>query len=322
MADNPPLRALEIFVQLARFQSLTDAAQHLHMSQSGVSRTLAALESSVKAKLLVRGNRGFSLTADGKAFLAMAKRILADVNQAWAGWADYAQGQAGRLNVAVLPSIASVVMPRAVASFTDSHPNVELTITDHLAADLEAYANEASVDLLLTYLPGASQLGHERKPGFLEYPLLYESFVAVVARRHPLLERESVTLADVCEFPLSMCDPKTSIGITVDAILVSSGLSYSTYARLSSITSLEGFIAAGMSVSIVPALLTAVMPASRIEVVPIADVAQQRCLGILLPTESQPSAVARHFMVCLQETIAGLDESLVYAHASTSPSLA
>lgn len=306
MAENPPLRALEIFVQLARFQSLTDAAQHLHMSQSGVSRTLAALESSVKAKLLVRGNRGFSLTADGKAFLAT----------------DYAQGQAGRLNVAVLPSIASVVMPRAVASFTDSHPNVELTITDHLAADLEAYANEATVDLLLTYLPGASQLGHERKLGFLEYPLLYESFVAVVARGHPLLERESVTLADVCEYPLSMCDPKTSIGITVDAILVSSGLSYSTYARLSSITSLEGFIAAGMSVSIVPALLTAVMPASRIEVVPIADVAQQRCLGILLPTESQPSAVARHFMVCLQETIAGLDESLVYAHASTSPSLA
>ena len=59
------LRDLEYFLAVAREGSLTGAAKVLHLSQPGITRSLKALEEELGKQLIIRGNRGVSLTEEG-----------------------------------------------------------------------------------------------------------------------------------------------------------------------------------------------------------------------------------------------------------------
>ncbi|GAA4337844.1 transcriptional regulator GcvA [Variovorax defluvii] len=69
----PPLNPLRVFVVVARLENLTAAAQELHVSQSAVSRQIAALESYLGIELLRRERHGVTLTRAGANY---AKRVM------------------------------------------------------------------------------------------------------------------------------------------------------------------------------------------------------------------------------------------------------
>jgi DNA-binding transcriptional LysR family regulator len=76
------LDAMEAFVAVADLQGFAPAARKLKISPSAVTRLVAALETRVGARLLQRTTRSVSLTDIGERYLARAKRILAEVDEA------------------------------------------------------------------------------------------------------------------------------------------------------------------------------------------------------------------------------------------------
>jgi len=84
------LRDLRYFVAVADELSFTRAAERLHLSQPALSKQIAALETTLRARLLRRDRRQVSLTAAGAALHAAAQRLLADWDEAAAVVADAA----------------------------------------------------------------------------------------------------------------------------------------------------------------------------------------------------------------------------------------
>ncbi|WP_159041797.1 LysR family transcriptional regulator, partial [Streptomyces aureus] len=71
------LRHLRCFLAIAEESSLTRAAARLHLTQPAVSRTLAALEHHLGARLVDRSTHHLALTAEGRAFQDRAAAALA-----------------------------------------------------------------------------------------------------------------------------------------------------------------------------------------------------------------------------------------------------
>ena len=76
------IEAMQAFVAVADLQGFAPAARKLRLSPSAVTRLVAALEERLGARLLQRTTRSVTLTDAGTRYLARARRILADVEEA------------------------------------------------------------------------------------------------------------------------------------------------------------------------------------------------------------------------------------------------
>ena len=133
------LKAMEIFVEVARQRSFTVAGQRLGLTRAMVSKTIMQLEERLHARLLHRSTREVSLTDAGRAYLAPcmatvsqaqeAARMVAHVAQAGAG-----AELAGPLRIQAPSSFGSAWLADAVARFSLLHPQVraELFVDDAL----------------------------------------------------------------------------------------------------------------------------------------------------------------------------------------------
>ena len=118
------LTLLATFVRIAERGSLSAAARDMDVSQASVSRQLAALEDMLGAPLIARTTHALSLTSDGRAAMADARRMLGE----WDALAERTGRAALRGTLRVVAPVAlgqTVLMPAALG-FLAEHPGVTL----------------------------------------------------------------------------------------------------------------------------------------------------------------------------------------------------
>src|SRR5262250_2789170 len=99
------LRDPRYFVAVADELSFTRAAERLHLSQPALSKQIAGLEATLRARLLRRDRRQVSLTAAGAALRETAQRLLADWDAAAAAVAGAAAAETKVLRVGTLTAL-------------------------------------------------------------------------------------------------------------------------------------------------------------------------------------------------------------------------
>jgi len=126
MADR--LTGLEVFAKVAAAGSLSAAGRAMGLSQTMVTKHLAALEGRLGAKLFHRTTRRLSLTDAGRSYLESCERILADIEAAEAAVAADRLEPRGllRLNVPLAFGIRQIA-PR-LANFAQLHPHVAIEL--------------------------------------------------------------------------------------------------------------------------------------------------------------------------------------------------
>lgn len=75
------LRQIQHFQTIVQENSFTEAAELCHISQSGISRSIKALEDEIGAELIIRKNRSFELTEAGEHFYKKSLIITSDLEQ-------------------------------------------------------------------------------------------------------------------------------------------------------------------------------------------------------------------------------------------------
>ncbi len=187
-----PLRG---FAAAARQLSFTLAAGELHLTQSSISRQIAALEQQVGKPLFVRGTRALRLTEDGARLYSATRTALAAVDRA----VDEIRGvdAAPRVTVATYASFASLWLVPRLAAFQREHPEIEIRID---AGDRFVDLGAAGADLALRWCrPEAASRDGLR--------LHLEEMTPALAPA--LLERSGVALeqpADLLRLPLLELD--------------------------------------------------------------------------------------------------------------------
>lgn len=131
------LRAIQVFVEVARAESFTAAAQRLGMSRASVTKTVRALEEALGAPLLNRNTQHVSTTEAGARLLKSGARLLGDFDALEAELRDTVGRPRGPIRVGTPPSFGAIHLVPLVAAFTRENPEVRISLhLDDGAADL------------------------------------------------------------------------------------------------------------------------------------------------------------------------------------------
>jgi DNA-binding transcriptional LysR family regulator len=122
------LPQLRVFWAVAHSESLTRAAKQLGVTQPSLSQQLAKLETALGGRLFDRVNNQLVLTDAGRFLLRKAEVVLAELDEAEAGLAEFKMGRRGRIAVGALASIARTLVPAAYRATLEAYPDLELDL--------------------------------------------------------------------------------------------------------------------------------------------------------------------------------------------------
>ena len=126
--------ALALFATVVEQGSFSAAGRTLGLSPSAVSRTIDRIEARLGVRLLLRSTRALALTAEGRAYLQAARRILADLDDAEQQIADQGAPR-GRLRVSAALAHGRLCVVPLLQDFVARYPHilVDLALQDTLA---------------------------------------------------------------------------------------------------------------------------------------------------------------------------------------------
>lgn len=124
----PSLPSLTVFEASARHGSFTRAAEELNMSQSAVSKRIAALEDWLGTRLFERVRQRIVLTEAGAHYLSRIREALEIMEEATMETLAFRPGGV-TLNIATLPSFGNHWLLPRIAAFTAQHPEISLNVT-------------------------------------------------------------------------------------------------------------------------------------------------------------------------------------------------
>jgi DNA-binding transcriptional LysR family regulator len=236
------LRRLRLFVAVVEHGGFTAAAKAAFVAQPAVSLAVKELEAELGAELVVRSREGARLTAAGEALYEPARQILRDVEVAAAAVAAVTGLVAGRLDVAVLATLAADAVAPVVGAFRAAHPAV--------AVDVASPAEPA--DLARAVRTGAAEIGVTEQglanEGLAEQPLGAQEIVVVGAGRGRALR-----WADLAARPLVLTPRGTGLRERVEAAAVAAGVELPAPAVETEVRdSLVPLALAGAGVAVVP----------------------------------------------------------------------
>lgn len=198
MIDIQPLAILR---EIDRTGNLTQAADHLNLTQSAVSHAIRRFEERHGVKLWEREGHKLRLTLTGEYLLGLAMRVLPQLEHGALVLEDYARGRRGAIRVGMECHPCQDWLMRVVDPFLAEWPDVELDVTTAFQfGGLAALLNH-EIDILVTPDP-VERSGLEYTPVF-DYEL-----VLAVAETHPLAQRqraepEDLTAETLITYPVS-----------------------------------------------------------------------------------------------------------------------
>ena len=119
---------LTSFLAVVRGGSVTAAADELVVTQPSVSAAVAALGRELGCELFVRAGRGIRLTEAGRAFAPYAEDVVGLIKSGQSAAREAAAISAARLQIAAVTTAAESFVPGLMRSFSEQHPEVELTL--------------------------------------------------------------------------------------------------------------------------------------------------------------------------------------------------
>jgi len=241
------LYQLEYFLAAARHRSFTRAAARLNLAQAALSEQIRKLEAELGARLFNRGRRETTLTPAGETLRTHAEALLAQALAARRAVGDQVAMKGGRLAVGAIPSVSACLLPAAVAAFRRLHPRVELALHEGTSEGVAQAVEAGRIELGVVQLPAPGD-------AFQVTPLLDESFVLLVPRRHGLARRRLPKLASLA--PESFVFYKGRARDVAQAACRAAGFEPRTACESGELETIRSLVAADLGVALLPELAT------------------------------------------------------------------
>jgi DNA-binding transcriptional LysR family regulator len=251
---------LRAFLEVARHGSFTGAARALGWTQSAVSRQVASLEAALGgAPLFDRLPRGVRLTEAGRLLVPHAETVAAALHDARRDLDALREAAGGRLRFGAFATADAALVPHALALFRARHSRVRVTREEGFTPALLDRLTAGHLDLAIVSTTGRAPLEAYELHHLLDEPL----YVAVPAG-HPLAGHEGPV-------PLGRFADADWIGGSArpEGTLLDAALRQGFRPRVAHVvgewTAKQGYVAAGLGVTLVPALAAeAVRPDIRL----------------------------------------------------------
>jgi DNA-binding transcriptional LysR family regulator len=295
-------RQLLLLEALGRERNLGRAAAALGMSQPAATRLLQQAEEAVGVPLFTRLARGMEPTTSGEVLVRFARQTLLDFHLAREQMGALHSGLQGRLRLGSVPGALPELLAPALAAYKQQHPRVAVSVLVETSDVMLGVLQRGEVELVL----GRPTERHFDDELEIE-PLLAQPQVAVARTGHPLLQGQSLALADLVAWPWILQPPGAPQRSLFEAALREAGL----HVRLD-ITETASTVAA--TVLLEASDMLAILPASLaahyarlgvLQVVPLELPMQAAAIHLLTRRHRELSPAALGFVEVLRAKAAG-----------------
>ena len=177
--------------------NLTEVANALFTSQSGVSKHIKDLEDELGVELFVRrGKRFLGLTEPGKELLVIVERMLIDANNLRRLAEQFANRDQGNLCIATTHTQARYALPQVVRAFKSAFPKVHLVLHQGSPNEIAAMLQSGEADI------GIATEALQPVPELLSFPFYSWHHAVIVPEGHPLATLSQLSLEAIAEHPI------------------------------------------------------------------------------------------------------------------------
>jgi DNA-binding transcriptional LysR family regulator len=243
---------LKVLTEVINRESFSAAAEALSYTQSAVSQAIARLEEETGTTLVIRDRNGVRPTAAGATLVEHAEAIFAQIEAAETDLAAVLGVRTGRLRMASFPSAGATLMPLAIATFRERHPDVTLTLAEGEPEDIAPRLRAGEFDLALLFgFPGVKE---RPTAGVRTVSLFDDPMHVALPAAHPLAAKEELTLADLRDEDWVQTSASSPCARHVVRSCLAAGFEPNVTFESDDYETVQGLVAAGVGVALIPRL--------------------------------------------------------------------
>jgi DNA-binding transcriptional LysR family regulator len=194
------LSQIRDFIAVTNAGSLRAGARTVGVSQPAITKSIRQLETELGVQLLLRNARGAVATPAGKAFLARARVVQAELRKATDDLQAFQGGREGSVAFGLAPSACMLIVPDAMLQFRRQHPHARVRIVEGVSTALVPLVRDETLDFSIGQSPAAKSDAAIRFRPLMRMPL-----VVVGRQGHPL--RTAKSLRELTDAPWLMFYP-------------------------------------------------------------------------------------------------------------------
>jgi DNA-binding transcriptional LysR family regulator len=234
-------RQLEALLHVARHESVSRAAEVLHLTQPAVSLQIKMLEEAAGTPLTRKVGRGIQLTAAGEVMLEFAGRILRLWEEAVDEVAALKGVISGTLRIGAVTT-AEHLLPPMLVQFTTERPDVRIKLQVGNRSEIVNLLAKHEIDLAIMGTPPREFRTNAAR--FARHPMAF-----IASPNDPLMKKKRVTLPDIMEANLLVRERSSGTRNAVEKLFKEAGYPLRIGSELSSNEAIKRMVAAGLGVA-------------------------------------------------------------------------
>ena len=246
MADLK-LKDLRYLVAVADTRHFGRAAERSFVSQPTLSAQLKKLEEYLGVQLIERAPKRVQLTAAGEEVVERARRILEASDEIVELARGHRDPLAGRLRLALLPTIGPYLLPNVAARLRKQLPRLELMLYEYQTDPMLEKLHSGEIDVGILALPVPMD-------GLESWELYKEPFTVAVPSTHRLAQRNSIRIEDLSHETLLLLEDGHCLRDQALDICSSTDVHEKQDFRATSLETLRQMVAAGVGITLLPEL--------------------------------------------------------------------
>jgi DNA-binding transcriptional LysR family regulator len=238
------LRQIEVIRAITVTGTVGGAARLLNVSSPGISRVMKHAEQMLGLSLFTRKAGRYTPTVEANEIFAQINGVYDKVEDLHFVIGRLKRGAASELKIASVPSLSTVMVPRAIAEVRGIYPELRI--------EFDVLKIEEAIDYLLLGKGEAVAMSYRLEHPLLTFePLGRGRLKCIVPHGHPLAARSRVAARDLVRYPLIGIDPNDPYGRVMAAIFKNLDLAYDVSIKARFGSTVCALVANGLGVAVI-----------------------------------------------------------------------
>lgn len=212
------LQHLRILAALAELRLVSKVADALNVTQPAVSKQLTEIERSLDIPIVVRERNRLFFTPAGERLAQHAKTVLEQLKRAELEFDAMRFGMSGNVQIGTASSLASVYLPRAIATLKANAPNTAISVVEGHFRELLPKLSSGAIDIAIVRSWQVQEI-----PEVTQRALMAEPIVVVVHPSHPLADRDHLNWDEAVDWPWVLPEAGSIARQEIDAFFARQG---------------------------------------------------------------------------------------------------
>lgn len=199
-------RLLQYFLAVAEEQSITKAAEYLHISQPTLSKQMMDLEENLGKQLLVRGRKKITLTEDGLYLRGRAQEIISLMDKTESAFRENEQSISGDVTIGCGEYRTTFSIMQIIRAIQEEYPDIRFHFFSSNADTIIERLDKGILDMGFLLEPEITpRYDYQKLP-------LHESWGILMRKDSPLAAKKEITVAELTGLPLIMPSQTSNSG--------------------------------------------------------------------------------------------------------------